>query len=408
MIRLIQLATLSALAICCMVLAILSRDPLIYSRQSWALLALAIAILFTIALALRRQWIWAACFLLCAGISLNNEWQYQRQKARVLATSPDQLRPLGQRLIVGYRDPQMIEALVERQAIGGVFITAKNVRDHSPKEFRQWIDHLQSIQASNHLPPLWIACDQEGGPVDRLSPPLPKGPALSSFINTDGHYDAATINDWGHTQAQQLRSLGVNMNFSPVVDVPPPDSGSTTSNPLDRLSQISTRAISADPMLVGEVAAHYSLGLRTGAVLPVAKHFPGLGKVDTDTHQFPAHLDTSLAEWQKSDALPFAMLGQLGEHAPAVMIAHANFDAIDADTPSSVSQPVIALAREILGPDARLITDDINMVPTYYRKGGPGKSTQDALAAGADWVLISYMGETYYQVMDYLLSHSIK
>ena len=85
------------------------------------------------------------------------------------------------------------------------------------------------------------------------------------------------------------------------------------------------------------------------------------------------------------------------------MISHVLLQEVDPKNPSSLSPKVIKIAKSIVGPKAILITDDLNMRPTYHRKGGIGKAVYDAINADIDYVLLSYRGESYYPAMRYLL-----
>ena len=195
----------------------------------------------------------------------------------MLQSSNSQLQKWGRHFLIGFRDPSEIETLVGKGVIGGVYISAYNVKEKSPQKIREWIESLQQLQAAQNLPPLVIACDQEGGIVSHLSPPLPKYPPLSSFAET---IDSEGSFAFGKRQGTELASLGVTMNFSPVVDV----KRYSENHALDRLSKISSRSISDDPKVVTEIATAYSSGLLQAGITPVAKHFPGLGGVLTDTH----------------------------------------------------------------------------------------------------------------------------
>src|SRR5262245_64976507 len=133
------------------------------------------------------------------------------------------------------------------------------------------------MQAARHrqgVPELLVTTDQEGGVVSRLSPPLARTPPLSEIVarhpaSADRH---AAVRDYAAAQARDLADLGVNVNLAPVVDL---DHGIV--NPSDWLTRISTRAISADPQMVTEVAVDYCSQLSHHGVRCTLKHFPELG-----------------------------------------------------------------------------------------------------------------------------------
>ena len=169
-------------------------------------------------------------------------------RARVLAADPAQLEKLGRHFVVGYRDPAEIERLLERRAIGGVFIGARNVEGLSADAVRAQIASWQDTRRRQGLPPLLIATDQEGGTVSRLSPPLPRQPPIASVVDASRATKPArnaAAHAYGLAQGRALASLGVNLNFAPVVDL-----NKNLVNPNDRYTRIRDRAIAADPAIV--------------------------------------------------------------------------------------------------------------------------------------------------------------
>src|SRR5262249_57375277 len=107
----------------------------------------------------------------------------------VLDADPAALERLGRHVFVGFRDLDEVRALIARRATAGVFITAANVQGLSVAEVRQQVSAMQDIRLQQGLPPLWIATDQEGGQISRLSPPLPRPPRTSQLLAP--HRDAA-------------------------------------------------------------------------------------------------------------------------------------------------------------------------------------------------------------------------
>jgi len=112
--------------------------------------------------------------------ALAQEAHFQWVRARVLAADTAELEKLGRHFVVGYRSDAEIARLIERRAIGGVFVGARNVEGRSADEIRAQIAAWQGTRRGQGLPPLWIATDQEGGAVSRLSPPTTATPASAS------------------------------------------------------------------------------------------------------------------------------------------------------------------------------------------------------------------------------------
>jgi beta-N-acetylhexosaminidase len=338
----------------------------------------------------------AAALLAVLGV----EGSFQHARWSVLSASPDELERVGRHVIVGYRDADFVRELVERRAIGGIFLTDRNVAGRNVADIAREIGELQAIRARQGLAPLWVASDQEGGIVSRLSPPLGRQPALSTVVRAANSTDdlRAAVVAYAAEQGRGLDGLGVNLNFAPVVDL---DFG--VHNPNDAYTRISHRAIAADPAVVADVAGWYCDELAAHGVRCTLKHFPGLGRVFADTHHSEGALDTSLGDLEKADWVPFRRL--LGRAGSLVMVGHVRLTNLDPDQPVSLSRPAITdLMRGTWGYDGLIITDDLCMGATYYRSEGIGRTGVRALNAGVDLLLLSWDGEQVYPVLAALLA----
>jgi len=390
------------------------RTPLF---ASWRYLALAVLLAFPLALivaeiwTLRRTWtrsrvlgtvsgaslaLAAMAFMVTAAIEID----FQHKRRAVLAADPHALEKLGRHILVGYRSEAALQALIERRAVAGVFLSARNVAGKTPEAIRHRIDALQDIRRRQGIDPLWIATDQEGGAVSRLSPPLARMPPIADIVKL--HRDHAerllAIRQYAARQGRELASLGVNLNFAPVVDL-----NHGIHNPDDRLTRIATRAISADPAVVTEVAGLYCATLKLTGVHCTLKHFPGLGRVYEDTHRVTAELDTAPDALEASDWLPFRQL--MADDAAFTMLGHARLTAIDRDRPTSFSHAVVkGLLRDTWKHDGILVTDDFSMGAVTSSREGPAQGAIAALAAGVDLILISYDPDQYFLVMHALLA----
>jgi beta-N-acetylhexosaminidase len=402
-----------AVALALLPLAIEMRSPLLASVRPPVLAALIAAPLLLIAIDAWRlrakrpsamPRVLSIAVILIAGAALAatlmQEGQFQWVRTRVLATDPEQLEKLGRHFVVGYRDSTEIARLIERRAIGGVFVGARNVEGRSVDEIRAQIAAWQAIRRGQGLPPLWIATDQEGGAVSRLSPPLPRQPPIASVVGTQT--DEATRNaaahDYGLVQGRALAGLGINLNFAPVVDL-----NKNVVNPNDRYTRIRERAISADPTVVTEVARHYCRGLAQAGVRCTLKHFPGLGGVFEDTHLEAGHLRAPPDELARSDWIPFRAL--MGDGGAVTMLSHARLTALDPDHPVSFSLAVVSgLLRQTWGHDGVLITDDFSMGAAYASKEGVAGASIAALNAGVDLILIAYDPTQYFPMLDAVLA----
>jgi beta-N-acetylhexosaminidase len=391
------------------------RSPLFASIRP---LAFAIFILVPVALAVLEIIVWrsgarwrsktvvcAATLLvavLALATTLATDLHFRWMRTEVLRADPAQLERLGRHFIVGYRgeaEHRDLIDLIERRAIAGIFVTAHNVRGKDADTVRRDIDALQAIRKRQGLPPLLVATDQEGGGVSRMSPPLPRPTTLGDVVRS--HSDPAArreaVRGYAAEVGRSLAGLGINLNFAPVIDL---DHGVT--NPNDRYSRITTRAISSDPHVVAEVARDYCEGLRHYGVHCTLKHFPGLGRVFEDTHFEHASLSASVDQLAQSDWVPFRAL--MREPGMFTMLGHARLAAIDGERPVSFSAPVVSgLLRGQWKYDGVLVTDDFSMAAAYETKGGLAGAGVSALNAGVDLILTSYDPDQYFPMLHALL-----
>lgn len=371
-----------------------ARSPFLLAWRStlpWVFFVLGMCL----AAKLRYRRAWALLALLACLIPLGLQKKAGSIRTGVLNADAEALHQLGRHFIVGYRDFSEIEGLVSRGAVGGVFITQRNIVGKSAEQVRTEIRRLQELQAGLGLPPLYIATDQEGGLVSRLSPLVPAQPSLAMWLQ-----DGGKARDYAETQAKALAELGVNLNFSPVVDLMPGVRGRKLL-PHTLLEQ---RAISADPETVAEAAEEYCLAFERQNLRCTLKHFPGLGRVGVDTHLKEGEVDFSPAELEQNDWLPFRSV--LSKSQAFLMLGHVRVPQIDSKKPASISRRIVSgLIRKTWGHQGVILTDDFTMGPINGRPGGVGSASREALMAGVDLILISYDPELYYAAMSELLKH---
>jgi beta-N-acetylhexosaminidase len=389
------------------------RSPLLASHRALALMVLVAAPVLLIVGEIwllrrtppnaRRPWLMVAVVLTAIAalaVTLALEGRFRWQRATVLAADKVELEKLGHHFIVGYRDPAELRLLMERRAIGGVFLGARNVAGRSAQAVREEIASWQALRRQQGLPPLVIATDQEGGLVSRLSPPLPRQPPLAEVIaaQADDPGRNAAAHDYGLSQGRGLAGLGVTVNFAPVVDI-----DRQLVNPGDKHTRIRQRAIAGDPAVVAAVAASYCAGLAAAGVRCTLKHFPGLGDVFEDTHMESGYLRTPLAALAAADGVPFRAL--MGAGNTLTMLSHARLTALDGERPVSFSDAVInGLLRRDWGHAGVLVTDDFSMYAVYSSQEGVGRASVAALAAGVDLILVAYDPALYFPAMAAVLA----
>ncbi|WP_413276865.1 glycoside hydrolase family 3 N-terminal domain-containing protein [Floridanema evergladense] len=302
---------------------------------------------------------------------------------------------LGAHFVIGYRDFEELKLLVEKQGVAGVFITNRNVRYKTKEQVKQEIQTLQEIRRSQGLPPLLIAADQEGGIVSKLSPPLTKLPPLARIIDDRKDIDQQKdkVVEYATKQAKELVEIGVNLNFAPVVDL---NKGTKVIN--DKYSKINRRAISENKEVVAKVALWYCQTLEIYGVKCTVKHFPGLGRVNTDTHIAEAELNATVADLINNDWVPFWRV--MKSTQAFTMIGHAKLMTVDPENAASFSRKVVTeIIRKNWQHDGILITDDFGMQAVYGSKDGLENATVKSINAGVDLILLSYDEDLYYDAM---------
>ena len=257
------------------------NDPYLILLRGPGNVALAAASIVAVAVLLRRGYwrrrlagrvivlLWCLPSLSMLAAHASFEWR----KRGVLHTDAAQAQSLGRHFVVGYSSFAEVALLAEKGLISGVYITRHNIVGSTVERLRDEISALQAGRRAAGLPPLIVAADQEGGIVSHLTPPLTRLPALSTLASLAPDERARKAEEYGRIQGQELAALGVTQNLAPVLDLRP----DPKRNRFDFNTLIGQRAISDDPMMVGDIAQSYVSGLESAGVGATVKHFPGLG-----------------------------------------------------------------------------------------------------------------------------------
>ena len=270
--------------------------------------------------------------------------------------------------IPGQRLDAETAAFLREQKIRSVCLFRKNFGTES--EVRALMRDLIDVLGPEAL----IGIDQEGGAVVRATflPQPPSAMALGASFRGDG--DAARAEAVGAAVARGLKSLGINWNFAPVLDV-----NNNPANPV-----IAERSFSSDPDEVTRLARAWMQGSLREGVACCVKHFPGHGDTHVDSHHALPTVDKSRAELDALELRPFKALA--GE-APAMMTAHIVYPQLDAERPATLSPALLGgILRQDLGYDGVVITDAL-MMKAVADRFGYARSAVMAIAAGADMVL---------------------
>lgn len=253
---------------------------------------------------------------------------------------------LGQLVMIGIEGFVANEdelALISEKKVGGVILFQRNIDDAAQLE--ELITTLNDANRDNPMP-LLIGIDEEGGRVSRLSGIFKNLPPASELGKKD---DLELSYLYGTVQASKLKHLGINLNFSPVLDV-----DSNPSNPV-----IGDRAISSDPYISSRNGASVIKGLTDGGVIPVGKHFPGHGDTTVDSHLALPKITKNLEKLYALELIPFMEAIEAG--IPAIMVGHLLLENVD-DLPTTVSEKMInGLLRGQLGFRGVVFSDDMTM-----------------------------------------------
>lgn len=226
---------------------------------------------------------------------------------------------------------------------GGIILFARNI------EHARQVRHLNdALHGALRIPP-FIALDQEGGRVNRLRSIL--GPSPPPLRLAAGPRAATMLRGQAGATALALRSLGFDVNFAPVLDL----SSATTPN------GIGDRALGEDPEVVITLARVLLGTYLKAKVLPVGKHFPGLGAARADTHEHLPSIDRSRADLWASDLLPYR---KLAARLPMIMVGHAHYPALQGPDriPATLSRQIVHhLLRRRVGYRGYVLTDDLEM-----------------------------------------------
>ena len=274
---------------------------------------------------------------------------------------------IGQLLLPTMTEPQLGAAVQEIRdhQIAGILLSG----GASPWIARR-VDELQEF--ADRIP-LLMAADEEGGRVQRLRHVLPDLPSAARQVNER----LEVVAQRAERHAVQMLELGFNVNFAPVLDV-----GAGPG--------IGDRSFSNDAALVVDYGIATIEGLSDGGVLPVAKHFPGHGATDADSHEGRA-IGPPLSELDKSDLLPFQ--SAIATKKSAIMVGHSEIPDLTDGLPSSLSPAAIqGLLREELGFDGLVVTDALNMRAVSDR-WNIEEAVIMALGAGADLMILGTLAD---------------
>lgn len=255
--------------------------------------------------------------------------------------------------------------------VGGVILFARNYEN--PAQLMQLTADIHALKS----PPLLIAADQEGGRVQRFREGftrLPPMRALGHVHDTHPHQAKVLAREAGYVMAAELRAHGVDLSFSPVLDL---DYGIS--------SVIGDRAFHHDPQTVIELSHALMLGMKDAGMAACGKHFPGHGFIAADSHVAIPIDERDYADIAFKDLLPFKALIDMG--LAAVMPAHVIYPKVDPSPAGFSPFWLQKILRDELNFQGMIFSDDLTMEGAAIA-GDIAARTLAALHAGCDMALI--------------------
>lgn len=259
-----------------------------------------------------------------------------------------------------------IESLIKKYNLGGlIFFQGGPVRQ------AKLTNRYQEAAAT----PLFIAMDAEWGLGMRLDSTISYPRQMTLGAIEDNQY----IYNMGAEIARQFKLMGMHINFAPVVDV-----NSNPNNPV-----IGTRSFGENQFRVTQKGIAYMKGLQDNGIIASAKHFPGHGDTDKDSHATLPTITHSLERLKEVELYPFKKL--MDDSLISILVGHINIPSLDAkpNQPASLSRNIVTdLLQNEMGFEGLIFTDALNMqaVSKFYK---PGDVELQALLAGNDVLLFA-------------------
>jgi beta-N-acetylhexosaminidase len=299
----------------------------------------------------------------------------------------DSVRKVGECTMVGFDGlalPAEVKRLIRDFGVGQAILFRRNVE--SPEQVAELVRELQSAAREARLElPMLVAVDQEGGRVARLRDPWTEWPAARVLGRTE---DDSLARQMGEALAAELSACGIRLDFTPVMDV-----DTNPANPV-----IGDRSYGDDPELVGRMGVAVIHGLQDHGVAACAKHFPGHGDTDLDSHFALPSVGHSRGRLDEVELRPFRMA--IGAGVASFMTAHVIVRELDDSVPASLSARIVqGILRDEMKFEGVIYTDDLEMKAVSER-WGYAEAAVMAVIAGCDALPVCSSHDAQVQVME--------
>lgn len=299
----------------------------------------------------------------------------------------ESVRKVGERFMVGFDGLEAssdIKRLIRDYGVGHVILFARNV--DTPEQLAELVRELQACAREARLAlPLLVAVDQEGGRVARLRRPWTEWPPLEILGRTG---DEELARKMGVALAHEVAACGIRLNFAPVMDV-----HTNEENPI-----INDRAFGDDPSLVARLGAAMIRGHQESGVAACAKHFPGHGDTEIDSHHGLPRISHSRSRLDEVELPPFRAAIAAG--VATIMTVHAVIEEVDATVPATLSPRLVrGMLRGELGYQGVIVSDDLEM-KAVYDQWKPSVSAVLAVKAGCDILPVCEKHDNQVEAME--------
>ena len=302
----------------------------------------------------------------------------------------ERVRRVGERIMVGFDGHAAssdVKRMIRDYGVGHVILFDRNV--DGPEQVADLVRELQAVaRDAGHSLPLLLAVDQEGGRVARLREPWTVWPPMRAVGRTGSEDIARKV---GAALAAELSACGIRCDLAPDVDV-----DTNPKNPV-----IGDRSFGDDPVLVGRLGAALIRGLQAGGVAACAKHFPGHGDTDVDSHLDLPAVDHPRSRLDEVELLPFRKAIEAG--VASIMTAHVVVRSLDDAGPATLSPRVIdGLLRKEMKYEGMIVSDDLEMKAVAER-WGVGAGAVKAAQAGCDLLPVCTTTEAQVEAVESLI-----
>ena len=300
--------------------------------------------------------------------------QLPRESYQMKTGTPSKMPPSDSvlaRFMLGFQGGSLPRELVEYLALGlaGVVLYQRNFS--SAQNLQKLTSQIREAAGRSVL----IGIDQEGGTRFALREPFTAWPSAADLGRLG---DPESVEQVARAMADELRTVGCNLNFAPMLDL--------HTNPESPVTK--DRSFGADPNHVARLGAAFDRGLRAGGVLSCAKHFPGHGDAAVDPHLDLPVFAGNMKRLESAELVPFA--AAISSGVPLMMTAHILLPQIDPENPASLSRTMLdGVLRRRMGFRGVILADDLGM-GAIARQYGPGEASLRTLRAGTDIAMLCH------------------